>query len=115
MSLIDQDKIQILNGASLSGALLLGDKTLCGFTLPASWTGTTVTFQTSYDGGTTWAEYWDSKAGSGTITVAAGQYVVLDPNMWRGVNAIKMRSGTSGAATNQAADRDIYIASKRVF
>lgn len=35
--------------------------------------------------------------------------------MWRGVNAIKMRSGTSGAATNQAADRDIYIASKRVF
>lgn len=115
MALLDEDVILIASGQPLSTVLNLGDKTICGFHMPAAWDAAAMTFQISSDGGATFSEYWDSKVGSGSVTVLAGQYIALDPNMFRGVNCIKFRSGTSGVPVNQTSNRNITVASKRVF
>jgi len=115
MALIDLDVITILSGAALSGALNLGDKTICGFYMPAVWTAAAMSFQVSNDGGTTWLEYYDSKAALSSWPVVAVQFIAVDPVMFRGVNCIKFRSGTSATPVNQGADRLITVVSRRAF
>lgn len=105
---IEQISATIASGTSLSGAAALGAKTLVGIAMPAGWDAADLTFQVSADGGTTWLEM---QSGSAAIDLkaAAGQYVAVDPALWRGVNMVKVRSGTSGAAVNQTADRVLSL------
>jgi hypothetical protein len=93
-------------GTSLSGPVALGALTLVGISMPSTWTAAVLTFQASPDGGTTWQELYDGSGNEVTITAAAGQFVILeaDPSyMWRGVNMVQLRSGTSAAPVNQVA------------
>ena len=115
MALIELDPVTITNGTSLSGPVKLGDKTPCGVIMPAAWTAAALTFQVSFDNGATWLEYFDAKAGSAQIAVAAGQYVAVDPTMFRGVNMMKLRSGTSASPVNQGAGAAISIVNRRAF
>jgi hypothetical protein len=91
-----------------SAAVPLGAKTLHGIALPAGWDAAALTFQVSADGGTTWLEM-QSISAVVSYTVAAGQYIAIDPALWRGINMIKVRSGTSGAPVNQTADRTLNL------
>lgn len=91
----------IAAGQSLSAEIDLGAMTLVGIAMPAAWTAASLTFQISFDGGVTWLEHYNSSGSETTFTVATGQYIAVDPTLWRGVNALKVRSGTAAAAVVQ--------------
>jgi hypothetical protein len=105
--------VTIASGQSLSGEAPLGDGTLCGIAMPAAWTAAGLSFQASVDGGTTWLEMQSISAAL-AVTAAQGQYIALDPAVWRGINDIKVRSGTSGSAVAQAADRVLTLITRRM-
>jgi hypothetical protein len=93
-------------GAALSGPVPLGALTLVGISMPAVWTAAPLTFQISPDGGTTWQELYDGAGNEVTIEAGAGQYVIplnVPSYLWRGINMVQVRSGTSGTPVNQAA------------
>jgi len=91
----------IAASSSLSPEVDLGIGTLVGIAMPAAWTAAALTFQVSVDGGVTWNELTTSAGAAVSYTVAAGQFIAVDPTLWRGINAIKVRSGTSGSPVNQ--------------
>jgi hypothetical protein len=99
----------ILSGTALSAAVNIGSKQIVGIAMPAAWTAASISLQVSLDGGTTWLELINT-AGAVSYTVAASQFLALDPATLHGVNAIKVRSGTSGSAVNQGADRIVGLA-----
>ena len=114
MSYIDLQTATIANGAALSGAVPLGEKTLVGILMPAGWDAAAMTFQGSVDD----ANFSELVATSGSaisFTVAAGQLILVDPTTWRGITNVKVRSGTSGAPVNQTADRAIKLITRQVF
>ena len=100
--------VTISNGTSLSPAVPLGDWTMCGIAMPAGWDAASLSFQVSVDGGSTWLEMQDG-ASAYSLTAAAGQYIAFEPFKWTGVNHVKVRSGTSGSAVNQTADRALTL------
>jgi hypothetical protein len=103
----------ITSGQSLSAEVDIGAKTLHGIAMPAGWDAAAMTFQVSVDGGTTWLEMQSTSAAI-SYTVAANQYIAVDPAIWRGVNAVKVRSGTSGSPVNQTATRSIGLVVKPI-
>lgn len=105
---IRQLAVTITSGTSLSPGVALGADRLHGIAMPAGWDAAAMTFQASIDGGATWLELQSSSAVV-SYTVAAGQYIAVDPTLWRKINMVKLRSGTSGAAVNQTADRAITL------
>lgn len=98
----------IASGASLSAAIDLGGATLSGIVVPASWTTANLTFQVSLDG-TTW---YDLYADGAEVSVAAtaGKMHRVSIGDWLGWRHVKIRSGTTGAPVNQAADRTLTLA-----
>ena len=105
--------VTISNGTALSAAVALGDGTLCGIAMPAGWDAAGLSFQVSVDGGTTWLEMQSSSAAI-SYTAAAGQYIAVDPAIWRGVNHVKVRSGTLASPVNQGADRNLFLQTRRL-
>ncbi|MDI9847367.1 hypothetical protein QM467_04740 [Rhodoblastus sp. 17X3] len=105
----------IASGQALSGQIDLGDKTLVGIIMPAAWTAAGLTFQVSPDGGATFIEHTNSAGAATNFTVAASQYIAVDPALWRGVNSLKLRSGTSGAPVNQGALAAIILVVRPVL
>lgn len=99
----------IANGSALSAGIPLGAKSLVGISMPAAWTAAALTFQVSPDGGTTYQELVDATGAAISFTVAAGTFIQLSSAAWLGINMLKVRSGTSGAPVNQAADRTIGL------
>lgn len=106
---------KITSGAAVSAEIDLGDKTLLGIAMPAAWDAAHLTFQVSVDGGVSFQEMFTSAAAAVDITVAASQYFAIDPAMWRGVNCLKLRSGTLAVPVNQTADRLITLVTKPVM
>ncbi|WP_257164680.1 hypothetical protein [Bradyrhizobium sp. SRS-191] len=105
--------VTILNGVALSADIGLGDGTLCGIAMPAAWTPAGLSFQASVDNGATWLELQTSSAAV-AVTAAQGQFIALDPAIWRGVNYIRVRSGTSASPVNQGADRVLTLITRRM-
>lgn len=100
--------VDIANGASLSDALNLVGHTMVGIVMPSSWTAASLTFQASIDG-TNYFNLFDDGGNEQTVTAAASEHLFLSPLEWIGINWIKVRSGTSGAAVNQGGARTIQI------
>lgn len=100
--------VDIANGASLSDALNLAGMTMVAIVIPAAWTAANLTFQASIDG-TTYYNLFDDGGNEQTVTAAASEHLFLSPLEWIGINWIKIRSGTSGAAVNQGAARTIQV------
>lgn len=103
----------ITSGTALSAGIPLGDGVLTGIAMPAGWDAAVMTFQVSADGGATYVEMQGVSAVV-SYTVAASQYIAIDPALWRGINMIKARSGTSGSAVNQSADRVLTLVTRRL-
>lgn len=99
--------VTIANGASLSGSTNLAGHILCGFYMPSAWTAASITLQASYDGTNFSDVYYDGSEVS--ITASASQYISLDPQRYFGIQQIRVRSGTSSSAVNQAAERVIKL------
>ena len=102
---LEKISVTIANGQSLSPAIGLGAKALFAIAMPSGWDAAAITFQAATDD-STWLELYDDTGTAISITTAASRYVVLSsPVKLLGVRGIKVRSGTSGAAVNQTADR----------
>jgi hypothetical protein len=102
-------------GQSLSGQVSLGAFTLVGISMPATWTAALLTFQVSPDGGTTWQELYDDSGNEIEITAGAGTFIMLSnrPNYdWRGINMVKVRSGTLGSPVNQVAAATVNLVTR---
>lgn len=106
---IDVINATVANGTALSAEVDLGAKALVGIAMPAAWTAAAMTFQVSADGGATWLELTTTAGAAVNYTVANGQFIAVDPAQWKGINAVKVRSGTSGVPVNQGADRTIGL------
>lgn len=98
----------IASGASLSGSVNLGGGRLFAIMMPADWTAADLTFQASVDG-TTFYNVYDEEDSEVTVQAAEDRYIILEPARWLGVRYLKVRSGTSGSAVNQGADRAITL------
>lgn len=105
----------IANGASLSAAIELGvvGAALVGIEMPAAWTAANLTFQASVDG-TNFNNLYDKDGNEVTVTASTSRYIGLIPSLFAGFRAMKIRSGTSGAAVNQGGDRILKIVTREV-
>jgi hypothetical protein len=100
--------VTIANGASLSNATDLKGLTLYGIIMPATWTTAGITFQVSYDGGTTFQNL-QSKTAEYSVTAAAAQTILIPRTELPAITQIKVRSGTAGSPVTQAADRIVTL------
>lgn len=108
------EPLTIPTGATgLSAAIDLGGSRLFCIQTPEALTGTTFTFQSSKDG-TTFANMYDASGTELAITVAASRYIIIDPTTFSAVKWLKVRSGTSGTPTNEAADRELTLITRVV-
>lgn len=99
----------IASGASLSDAITLGGLRLFGVVMPAAWTAANLTFQASFDGGTTYVDVYDYNGLEVVATASTSRLIVLDPVVFSAIPLLKIRSGTSGTAVNQGAARTLQI------
>lgn len=111
----DSVTVTITNGTSLSNAAQLGGARPVAILMPGTWTSADLTFQGSFDG-TTYGNLYDASATEVTVTNAAAtaRYITLDPSKFASCVYLKVRSGTSGSAVNQGADRLIVIIAQRL-
>lgn len=98
----------ITSGQSLSAAVEIVAQRPVKLNMPAAWTAASITFQVSTDG-STFRDLYDVGGTEYALTVAASRCVILNPDTFTGAKAIKVRSGPTGAAVNQGADRAIEI------
>jgi hypothetical protein len=109
---LDDYQAVIAAGQSLSGPVLMGADTLVAISMPSSWVNASLTFQASPDGGTTWQELYDGAGNEITVVAAANQFIALSglPSyVWRGINALQVRSGTLAAPVVQTAGATITL------
>ena len=106
----------ILNGASLSSEIDTMGGTLGGIIMPSAWTASDkISFQVSATSGGTFVDLYDDANSEVYISgVAASKGISFDTIAlkiapWR---FIKIRSGLTGAAVNQGADRTLELAMK---
>lgn len=106
--------VTIANGASLSSEIDLGGYELEAIHMPAAWTAANLTFTAATVSGGTFDAVHDDGGTEVTVTAAASRAIPLGTVTRRlnGLQFIKVRSGTAGAAVNQAADRTITLALK---
>jgi hypothetical protein len=108
----------IAAGQSLSPQVNLGAKTLLGIGIPASWVTAGLSFQASYDGGASFGELLDQTATAvavSSVTGGAVVFIAIDPTKLRGVNCIKVRSGTSAAPVVQTTGATLTLILRSVF
>lgn len=111
----------IASGASLSGAIDFGNANgspegpalgrLTAILMPATWDAANLTFQVSNDG-VNFQNLYDDGGNEVTVTTAQGRNHGLRFDLCRVFRRwrwLKVRSGTSGAAVNQTADRSIVL------
>jgi hypothetical protein len=101
-------KVQIASGDSLSAAVFVGQGVPVSIDLPASFTGTEITFQASRDNDT-YLDLTDSSGGEVQVTVSASKSVALDAVYLAGAIYLKVRSGTSAVPTAEAGARLLYL------
>jgi hypothetical protein len=99
----------IAAAGTLSGAVQLNGTSLLQVLMPAGWDAAALSFQTCETEDGTFADLYDSFGTEVTLAVAAGRSVLVPDDMLRGVNFVKLRSGTSGATVAQTADRAITL------
>jgi len=100
--------IRLTGVTSNDGATVPRDYRLCGIVMPATWTTANLTFQTSVDG-VTYQNFYDAAGTEVAVVAAASRTIYLDPAIFAAVPYLKVRSGTSGTAVNQAAARTIGL------
>lgn len=101
--------VTIASGQSLSPGIAMGVDTLVGIWMPAAWTAAGLSFQVSPDDGATWLNLSDPAGAEVALTAAASVFIQTNQYNWRGINMIKVRSGTSGTPVAQGADRLVTL------
>lgn len=108
---LDYQDVTIANNGTVSTAANFGEKVLCGLTMPAAWTAADLTFQISYDGGSTWTALYDDGGTAVKVTSpGAGKYLALDPSAFAGVVRLKCVSSVA-----QGAARTLTLVSRKFY
>lgn len=101
-------EVIISSGQTESAILDTGGSILCGVFIPASFTGTAISFETAETKAGTYVPVAaTTDGGTLTYTVAAGTYCAIDPKDTAGIQFLKIKSGSS-----EAADRTLACALK---
>jgi len=105
--------VTILNGASLSDAISLGNRHLTEIIMPAGWTAAALTFQFSLDGITyNNAFSLTAELTANTTAALANQSInIATTATFHGARYLKIRSGTAAVPVNQGADRVLTVIS----
>lgn len=103
----------IASSGSLSDVIDVRGTTLTGYIMPSAWTAADVTFQGSVDG-TNFFNLHDQFGNEIKHVVDASRFIALNPSDLASVRFFKIRSGTSAAAVNQAAERKITIVTRSI-
>jgi hypothetical protein len=98
----------IAASGSVSDDVNLGGRVLVGIEMPTAWTAASITFQASFDG-TNFFDVYDGAGSEVSGTAGASQFITMNPATLYGIKVIRVRSGTSAAAVNQAAERVINL------
>lgn len=99
----------ILNAASLSDTVELYAGRPARISMPAAWDAAAITIQVRGADGT-FRNLYDAAGNEYTLQAAAGREIFFPTSDLRNIgNAIKLRSGTSGAPVPQTADRAISV------
>jgi hypothetical protein len=115
MALFSTVTAAIAAGQSLSSQVNLGEQTLVGVFVPSGWTSANMTFEASPDGGTTWGNLFSYLGAEVVFVSIAGQFLAVDPTLWKGVYSLKVRSGTSASPVNQASAVSVTLAIKNLY
>lgn len=99
----------IAASGTTSAEVDLEGTTLCGLIMPATFTGTTITFQMSDDSGGTFVLMHDGAGASYSKTVATSKYIPLNPADFAGMRYIKLVSGST-----ESSQRVIKLATRPV-
>src|ERR1051326_657646 len=103
----------IANGASLSGAVCMGNHVAMAIQMPAAWTAASLTFQASLDG-TTYGDVYDDGGNEYVVAAAVNNLIILDPGKFPTGVFIKVRSGTGGTPVTQGAARTLAVYGRRI-
>lgn len=102
-----QTAVTITSGTTTSPEIDLGGTVLVGLQLPATMTGTAMTFTAALVSGGTYQAVQDGTGSAISKTISGGKYIGIDPTLFRGARFIKLVSGSS-----EGADRAITVISK---
>lgn len=114
MAYIEPQVATIAATTSLSAEVPLGEKTLVGIVMPAAWTAASITFQVTPDD-VNFSELYDGAGNEVTLTAAAGQFLQIDPTKWRGITAVKVRSGTAATPVAQAVQAVLTLITRTIY
>lgn len=84
----------IANGQQESGAISTAGLSLCGILMPATFTGTALTFEACATASGTFLPVYNA-AGALSYTVAASRFIAIDPKDFQGIQFLKIKSGSS--------------------
>lgn len=101
--------VTIPSGSAVTSRINLVGRVLTGIIMPANWTAASLTFQGHVGVDGTPQNIFDSAGNELSVTAAASRFIPINPVNFYGVNFLIIRSGTSGAAVNQAADRVLTL------
>ena len=100
-------------GTVSAGGVAMGGYTIVGILMPPVWTAANITFQVSCDGGATYGNLFDDNGTEIAIaSPAVNNFIALANRpayVWRGINLLKVRSGTSASPVNQAAATTVTL------
>jgi hypothetical protein len=88
----------ITSGGTTSAGFSTGGSSLCGIQMPATFTGTHVTFLAATTLGGTYQPIYNS-SGQVKYPASQGQYVAIDPKDFYGVFFLQIQSDATEAAT----------------
>ena len=114
MAILSTSQATIAASASLSGQTDIFPGTLVGIWMPAAWTAASMTFQALSPDGSTWLNLINYAGSELTLTVAAGQFIAIDPTQWKGISSVKVRSGTSASPVNQTAQAIVTLITRQL-
>ena len=101
--------VTVAAGASLSGASAkYSGYRLVGLCTAATWDAANITFQVSNDG-TNFFDLTNAGTEYEVASVTGAKAVALDASLFIGWDYVRVRSGTSGAATKQVDDSIVTL------
>lgn len=103
------EDVTIASGAALTAGINLKGRVLAGIIMPSSWTTANLTLQACATEAGTYVDVYSTAGTEYAITAAASRYLAIDITQTRGLNFIKVRSGTTGTPVNQGADRTLTL------
>lgn len=109
IAIIDFEDVVISSGGTKSAAVSLAGTTLTGIYMPATFTGTAVTFEAATSLTGTYLPVQDGAGSAISKTVAASQYIKIDPGDFAGVRFLKIVSGST-----EGADRTVTLSLRPV-